>query len=233
MSMTRAQLTALVREIMNATGSNQWADSTLQTWLGVAQWKEWANILSTNNQYYMQTVASSGTTQDSNGQFDVSSLSTGSGDTAKYWFRILSVAQPSSPVGQIQFYYQEVRYEEFPNPQPNTSLPYVWYRFGSKIQILPVASGQQMSVTVNYRPPRVDQLSGDSVTVDFPDGYENLLAWEAAAMALRKGGQETDTALELEQMASVLRDQMLQDLGRQGRNPIVARAFDLASDWGA
>lgn len=230
MSMTRAQLTTLTREVMNAVGSNQWSDATLQTWLGLAHWQEYGNLLNVNNAYKMQQVS---VTQDSNGQFTVASLSTGSGDTAKNFYRIITVAQPASPVGQIQFFYQEVDFRQYPNPQPNTALPYVWYRMGDVIQILPVASGQGMTVTVNYRPPRVDQLSADSITVDFPDGYEALLAWRAAEMAVLKGGQENDAAAGYARTAELIRREMLLDLGRQGVRPIVAKAFDDASDWGA
>lgn len=230
MSVTRAALTTLTRQCMNAVGSNQWSDAELQTWLGLASWQEWANLLNMNNQYYMQAIT---VTQDSNGQFNVSDLTTGSGDTAKYFYRVLTIAQPSTPIGQIQFFYKEVRYKLFPNPQPNTSLPYVWYRYGSKLQILPVSSGQQMTVTVNYRPPRVDQLSADNITVDFPDGYESLLAWRATELALNKGGSENPAAMIARQMAADIREPMLDDLGRQSTNPIVADAFDSPDDWGA
>ena len=40
MAMTRTQLTALIREVMQATGSDKWSDATLQTWAGLAHWQE-------------------------------------------------------------------------------------------------------------------------------------------------------------------------------------------------
>ena len=56
MAMTRTQLTALIREVMQATGSSQWSDATLQTWAGLAHWQEYANLLNIINSYQMQAV---------------------------------------------------------------------------------------------------------------------------------------------------------------------------------
>ncbi len=146
MSISVGTLVSITRDVMNAVGSDQWSDATLTRWLGLASWQEWAKLLHANNPYSMQQVS---VTQDANGQFTVASLKTGYGDTAKNFYRILTVAQPATPIAQIQFFYKEVKYKMFPNPQPNTALPYVWYRFGSSIQILPVAAGQGMTVTTN------------------------------------------------------------------------------------
>ncbi len=229
MSFTVDECVALTREIMNAVSSTQWSDASLTTWCGQASWQLWANLLNANRYINMQQVI---VTEDSNGQFDVSSLTTGSTDTTKYFYRILTVAQPSGQTAQVQFFYRQSRYEDYPNPQPNTSLPYVWYRFGSKIQILPVAAGQQLTITTNYRPPSVSQLASGSSVVDFPEGYEMLIPWRASQFALIKGGSETAAAADIRNWAENMEHQMLQDLGREGRWPIVAEAFDLAVDWG-
>lgn len=230
MSVTRAQLTSLTREIMQATGSSQWSDATLQTWLGLAHWQEYANLLNVINSYQMQSVT---VTQDANGQFTIASLSTGTGDTAKNFYRILALAQSSTAGGQYQFFYQQTQFKMYPNPQPNTAMPYVWYQFGRSIQVLPVQSGASLTCTVNWRPPRVDQLSTDSIAVDFPDGYESLLAWRAAGMALRKGGTEVQAAFTMDATAKEIREEMLLDLGRLGTTPIIAGAMDDISDWGS
>lgn len=228
-SMTGQQMVDLTREIMNAVSSAQWSDATLTTWCGIAHWQEWADLLNINRNYYMQQVT---VTQDSNGQFALSSLNTGTGDTAKFAYRIITVAQPAGTTSQVQYFYRQCEYDEYPNPQPNTALPYVWYQFGQNVQILPVASGQSMTITTNYRPTRMDQLSALSVTVDFPSGYAELIPWRAAALALVKGGSETQAANDLTARADAMHDRMLQDLGRQGTWPIVARSFDLKGDWG-
>lgn len=228
MAMTVQQMVDMTREIMNAAGSTQWSDSTLTSWCGLSHWQLWANLLNANRYLNMQQVT---VTQDASGQFTVASLTTGATDSKKYFYRILSVAQPAGATSQVQYFYRQTRYEDFPNPQPNTSLPYVWYRFGANIQILPVAAGQSLTVTVNYRPPNPSQLSGTSVTVDFPEGYEALVPWRACQLALLKGGSETQAALDIQRKADVMEHQMLQDLGREARWPIVAEAFDSASDW--
>lgn len=228
MSMTSADLTTMTREIMNAASSGQWSDATLRTWCGIAQWKLQADLLGANNVFYVNTVT---VTQDSSGQFNISSLTTGSTDSTKYFFRILTVAQSTTPTGQWPFYYRQSRLQDFPNPQPNTSLPYIWYRAGSVIQVMPIQAGQALTVQCNYRPPRCDQLSTTSVAVDFPSGYEELIAWWAASTALVKGGSETQAARDIRTTATEMRDNFLEELGRQGTWPIVAQAFDTPQDW--
>lgn len=228
--MTVQNAIDMTREVMNAVGSGQWSDTTLQAWCGLAHWQIYANLLNANPYYRMQQVT---VTQDSNGQFALSALTTGTGDTKKYFYRIRTVAQPSTPIAQVQFYYRKVNYEDFPNPQPNTSLPYVYYRFGDQFQVLPVTSGQQLVVTVSWRPPNPNQLSGTGITIDFPEGYEPLIPWRACQLALVKGGSETQAARDIQAKADVMEQQMLQDLGRETLWPTVARSFDLPEDWGA
>jgi hypothetical protein len=230
MTVSLGALVSITRDNMNAVGSDQWSDATLIRWLGVAHWKEWGNLLNANNAYYMQQVSC---TQDTAGQVAVSALTTGTGDSTKNFYRILTVAQPASAQAQIQFFYKEVRFKQYPNPQPNTSLPYVWYRFGSQLQILPVAAGQAMTVTVNYRPQRLDYLTAaTTVAVDFPSGYEDLLPMTATAMALRKGGSEVQAAGLWDAMATEYRNEMLLDLSRQGTEPFIVGALDSPDDWG-
>ena len=228
--MTQAQLLAALTDEMNATGSSQWSSATLLSWLDLAFWQEWANILNANNVYYSQSVT---VTQDSNGQFAISALTTGSGDTQKNFYRILSLAQPQGG-NQPQLFYRQTRYQDYPNPQPNqgTYLSGLWYRIGTQIQVMPVANGQTMSVQVNYRPPRVDQLATGASVVDFPDGYEMLLVHVAASYALTKGGSEVEAAQAIQAKADQIRSMMLLDLARQGTWPIVATAFDTPDQWG-
>lgn len=230
MALTGTQAIAMTRDIMNATGSSQWSDATLLTWVGVAHWREYANLLNANRFYKMNQIAT--LSQNSSGQIPFSSLSTGTGDTKKFLYRVITVAQNANSAAQNQFYYRQASYDQFPNPQPNTSLPYVWYRLGDQLQVLPVASGQLMQITVNWRPQRADRLSDPGVAIDFPDGYEELLPWRAAWLALTKGGSEVQAADDINRVAQGLTDVMLEDLGRDSTWPTIARSFDDPSDYG-
>jgi hypothetical protein len=222
-TLTLQQAIELTREIMNAVSSGQWSDPTLRTWVGLAHWAEWADILGVNNAYYMQTIT---TSQNSSGQVAMSALSTGSGNTGKYWYRILDVADSAG-----QFHYRNARYRQYPNPQVNVG-PYIWYPFGRNLQLSPIANGQSMAITVNYRPPRADALASLSDTIDFPDGYAEVIPWRAAKLALVKGGSETQAAIDTWGVGKELHDRMLQDLGRESTWPIVADSFDSPEDWG-
>lgn len=228
--MTREDLTSLTREVADMVDSPRWSDANIQKLLGLAQWQELAGLLNANRMYYVNTVTP---TQDSDGQFDVTDLTSGSGNSVKNFYRVITMAQPNNSAATAQLYYREATFEEFPNPQPSTSLPYVWYRFGDVIQILPAVGGQQMSVVVNYRPCRIDLLADDADNVPFPDGYEAMLAYVAGAMMLDKGGQESGAANALLANAESVRQSMLLDLGRSSTMPTIARAFDNRQDWGS
>lgn len=233
--MTRGELTTMARELADAVDSPRWSDATIQSFLGLAQWTELGKLLNANKQYYINggdgllTV-----TQDSNGQFNWSDFTTGSGDSVKNVYRVLTLGQPTGGSGGASgpLYYKEVDYIRYPNPQPSTSLPYVWYRLGSKVQILPAVSGQILTAVVNYRPCRVEDLAADASDVPFPDGYETMLAYLAGAMMLDKGGAESGAANVLLSNAESIRMDMMLDLGRMSTQPIIAMAMDDPQSWG-
>ncbi len=235
MSQTRAQLTLLARELADAVDSQRWSDPSIQSLLGLAQWTELGKLLNANKQYYINGGAQDlQVTQNSNGQFLWSDLTTGAGDSVKTVYRVITLGQPagSAQGSSGPLFYKEVNYERYPNPQPSTSLPYVWYRIGSYVQVLPAVPGQVMQAVVNYRPCQVQNLSADSVAVPFPDGYEQLLAYLAGAMMLDKGGAEAGASNVLLANAEGIRADMMLDLGRMSYQPILAQAFDDPQSWG-
>lgn len=235
MTMTRGELTDLARELADAVDSPRWTDAGIQKLLGLNQWIELGKLLNANNQYYVNGGAQDLTiTEDVNGQFNWSDFTTGTGDDVKTVYRVLTLGQPagSAQGSSGPLFYKEVPYVRFPNPQPSTSLPYVWYRIGSKVQVLPAVGGQVLTAVVNYRPCRVDNLSSDSIDVPFPDGYEALLAYLAGAMMLDKGGAEAGAANVLLANAESIRNDMMMDLGRMSIQPIISQAMDDPQAWG-
>lgn len=229
--MTRLELRDLALEYADAVGSPRWSTANINIAMGGVQWRNIARLLNANNQFYINTCT---VTQNVNGQFNWSDLTTGSGDSAKNAYRVQSLGSPSSTSGGTSspLFYREVKYVQYPNPQASTQLAYVWYRFGSVAQVLPASSGMALQAVVNYRPPRVDQLSADSITVEYPDGYETGLACETAAMMLMKGAAESGVAADLMAVANGIFEDMILDLGRMSISPTVAQAMDNASDWG-
>jgi hypothetical protein len=78
----------------------------------------------------------------------------------------------------------------------------------------------------------VGDLASDADTVDWPTEWKPILFYETAALALSKGGRETQEARDLLQMADMLRQKMLQAFGRQSANPYIIGADDNAFEWG-
>ena len=225
MTVTRAQLVLNTLEFMDANNSSRWTTPIVQTMLGIAHAREWSGILSANPYY---RFASCAVTTDANGQVAYTALNSGSGDTAQTWSRILAITD-----GQIV--YKQTAFLQVPlgttTNQAYQQYDRQWYDAGSNIQILPVGSGVALTVTVNWTPPRVENLSADTVTVDFPDGYEVILALEAAALLLSKGAMENEAAQTMRAMAAAQREQLFSDIGRRSASPIFMRFPDSASNW--
>lgn len=233
--MTREELTDFTRELADAVDSDRWSDANIWKLLGLNQWIEIGKLLNANNQYYVNGGAGDLiVTQDENGQFDWSDFTSGSGDAIKTVYRVITLGLPSGGQGGTSgpLYYSWTPFIRFPNPQPSSSLPYVWTRIGSKVQILPAVDGQQLTAVVNYRPCKVQDLATDASDVPFPDGYEPLLGYLAGAMMLDKGGAEAGAANVLLASAEAIRQDMMLDLGRVSTQPIIAQAMDNPSDWG-
>lgn len=232
MSMTVDQLVAAAQNFADAVDSPRWATATITAYIGLEQWRNQAKLLNANNQFYINGPVT--VSPNVSGEFDLSDLSTGTGDSKKYFYRMQLLGLPSGGASGTSgplWYRQAPSLTQYPPVQPSTALSYVWYLKGSKIQTLPVQNGQTLQCYVNYRPPRADQLSASSVTVDYPDGYELGLALAVGAMMLHKGGAEATAAADLKHQADEIMEDMLLDLGRPGVTPIIARASDMAEDW--
>lgn len=224
MSITRANLELLTREMADAVDDPRWSQTLVLQILGQVHLQEWRDILNANNAYRfaLRTV-----TLDNNGRFLRTALDSGSGDTAETHYRILSVASG-------QFFYQQSTYQQY--PQPNNTfdvmLPQVWYELGSEIQVVPASPSMSVQVGINHTPARPDQLAGTSSIVVFPDGYELILAYMAAKQMLLKGGTEGQYGVQLEAQAKELRDRLLLDLRRAGSRALVMGAMDSPGQWG-
>lgn len=229
MSFTRTQFIAAVRTVMDAASSARWSDTDITAIGGLTFNNEWSVILNTNPYYRTNNVQN--LTTDSNGEIAISSLTTGSGDTQKTFYRILSGFTDGTVL------YREVDFRNVPlGTSTNYQSPwdYLYYLDGSNFQLLPVtASLSGLSVMVNWRPVQIDALAADSSTIDFPSGYEWLLAYQTGAVLLAKGGAETQATSDLMALAEEFRKSMLGYIGRLTTRPSSVQFQDLAMHWGS
>lgn len=212
------------RNAADATNAGRWTDDEVRAALGLAHTREWKRLLNANRylRFAQRTV-----TQDTLGQLALSALDSGSGDAQQRFYRILDIADGTRV-------YDEVQYAEVPvatvTATANTS--YCWYRVGDVIQMLPIASGAVVTVSVNHIPTPLDQLSADTVAGEFPRDYEPIVAIEAAALLLEKGGAEAGAASILSQRAEAIRQDMLSDLARTSTSPLRMQYPDSRHAWG-
>lgn len=221
---TRADLIEQTRQYMDAVDSTRWSDNAILTVLAQVYDEEWSNILNAAPYYTFQQMT---LTTDSNGQLPFSSLSTGSGDAQKNFYRILSVSDGNVLYDQTAFQY--VPLATTTNYLP--TYPRLYYLVGTNVQILPVSSGTTLYVAVNYKPTALNDLFSDTSTIDFPDNNQGIIVASAAAKLLLKGGAEVGAANNFRALANEERQSMLDDLRRRTINPTRMAYPDQKYDW--
>lgn len=225
MTMTRLEFQNNVLSFMDAESSNRWSPAIIQSVGGIASQNEWSDIVN-QNQYYRFGTRS--VTTDSQGRVPISQLSSGSGDTAEYFYRLLSGFTDGNTL------WTETDYRYVPlATQTNYQNPYQYsyYLAGDYFQLLPVAVGTTLTAAVNHTPPTIAQLAGDDSVVPFPSGYEWILVWVTAATLLMKGAAESQAASDLFSLAADARRNMLGDIARRTTRPTIALYQDSPSAW--
>ena len=224
MAVSRAQLVEYTREAMDAVGSDRWSDALIKSVLNVVYDDEWSNLLNAS-QYY--TYGMRQPTTDANGVVAFTDLNSGSGDSQQNLYRILSISDGNVLYAQTRF--QDVPLATTTNYLP--TYPRLYYIVGEQVQILPVASGTSLYVAVNYKPTALSDLATDASTITFPLGGEWIIANEAGARLLNKGGAESQAAQVLKREAAELRAGMLDDIRRRTINPTMLAYPDQKYDW--
>lgn len=226
MAITRSQFVDRVRFYMDAEGSARWDEDTILEVGGMVFENEWSGILNQNKNYRMNTAS---VTTDSEGRIAIADLTTGTGDTAKHFFRVLS--GPTD--GQVL--YRETDYQNVPlGIFQNYQYPwaYLYYLAGDYWQLLPIQNGLALSVVVNWTPTRINDLAGDGSTIDFPAGFDYIPIWQTAGTLLLKGGAEAEGANAMFALADDARTKMYGQIGRLTTKPSSLQFPDTASSWG-
>lgn len=224
MTVTRNELLDLAREYADAMDSTRWSESLVLTVLSSVTDEEWSNILNASPYY---TFAQRSVTTDAQGRVALSDLDYGSGDTAQYWYRILSVTDARVQYAQMEY---------LDAPMLADDVTWSWdrpsfYVAGDYLNIVPRTPNLPLLVTVNYKPPRLRQLSSGLATVPFPSGSEMVLAYEGAAQMLLKGGTETASAVALKGQADSERRNLLDDIRRRTTQPTFMAYPDRRGNW--
>lgn len=225
--LTKVQLRTRVQGFLDAGSTSRWdftANGEVDVTLGRVQDREWRRILNAAPYYNVNRksipIYSDGTSKWVD-------LNDGGGDSQIYPYRIIALSLNN-------IVYEEVRPEMYllPNltgtPQPT----YIWYLEGnSTIRMFPNQNSTQPLLLYNYIPERQERLSGETTPINFLDGYEDVLVYEACSRLLLKGGEETDTSRWHGLQAEELRQDMLQDVMRRSTKPVQMRYADDRTDW--
>lgn len=224
MSATRDELVAETRAIADAENDTRWSATTVLRHLDTVFDAEWGRILAAfpNTRVSHLTPA-----VDSDGYIQKSALSSGSGDSAKRFYRVVGVRD-----GSRRYTLADLG-DNLLTADLGDSLeffgPVYWWE-GDALRLNPVPSGT-VTVTVTHRPQLPRALADGASTVTFPEPWEAILAYGAGALMLTKGGSETSAAADLMATADKLRDDMLADLSRRDQQPVLWRYSDSRADW--
>lgn len=223
--MLVSEFTDAVLGYMDAEGSNRWSPAVIVAAGGIVSTSEWSDIIN-QNRYYK--FAQRTVTTDSQGRIALADLSSGAGDSAQYFYRLL----PGLTDGNLL--YSETTFANVPLAALQGSqspFQYQYYYIGDYFQILPVQSGLILYAPVNWTPPSISQLAGPGSTIPFVTGYEQILVWMTAATLLMKGAAESQAASDLMSLSDGARKNMLGDLARRTTMPTFAIYPDTAAAW--
>lgn len=231
MPWTRLQYQTAVRDAADATSASRWSATEVSNALDLSFAAEWKRLLNVNR---FLRMSRRDVTTDSDGRITVASLDSPNpltGDSQERFYRALAVLGDSGATR-----YEKCEFADVPTALAtgagnglNTGRQY--YRSGTYFQLLPKSASAAIWVWVNHIPTKPSGLSGDGVNVTFPEDYELIVAWEAAAMLLMKGATEVGAAAALQQLAEQKRQDMHGDLGREDDIPTFMRAVDSRGAW--
>lgn len=223
--MTRDELIADARHVADAESDGRWPNGTIINAADLVLRREWRHILNANRAYRIQRRT---LTPTSEGLIAISDLSSGSGDSAKVFYRVLALSR-----GNVV--YKEIDQVDVAITASGNGEQWgyqTWCRAGDDLLVLPINT-DSVVVLVNHFPPLPSALASGSSTVVFPVGYEQILTYEIAAMLLSKGGTETEASARLKEWAEEWRRDLLEDVKRTSTNALQIAYPDSSGEWGA
>jgi hypothetical protein len=228
-SITRTGLRTRALQLADAVGSTRWdttdATGEIDVHMGVIHLREWKRILNANPYY---RVAQRTPAIDSSGRIAISALTSGTGNSVETFYRVLMLSANNVA-------YKEILTKEGflagVQTAPDSQMAGVWFRQGDYIYVPGAANTTATGVWVNHVPCAANALALAADTVVFPEGYEDLLGYELAAIILSKGAAEADAAGTMKAFAEDMRRDMLQDIARFSISPTVFQFSDTAAEW--
>jgi hypothetical protein len=225
MAMTRSTFLTRVRQLSDTLFATvEYPDELLKDLGGMVHVDEWRKLLDIAP--YRRTARRT-VTLDGDSRFAWGALDAGSGNSAQNAYRILEMVDAAgetihpAPADRVRLV------------DPGTGGYHkLWTRVGDDVQTFGTRPGEAVRVLVNYTPCSLADLASDSDIVDWPSEWKPILFYETAALALSKGGRETNEARELLQFADLMRQKMLAAYRRDASTPYILGADDHPWEWG-
>jgi len=215
-TVTLAVLRARARERADMTSSTFITDANFNLWINESGQRLHEKLVDAMGEEYVESTSTV-------------SVVSGTSDYAlpSDFFKLYAVDGNINGQNRTMRPFTRAQRNALQNPIP------IWFGYpryrvtGSNIRVLPKT--QSFTMTLFYA-PTFTLLTGDSSTVNFPNGWERLIVIETAIQALMK--EESDvTALRQEQMKMEAELQRIKDDRDQSFPKSAVDLDDISLDW--
>ncbi len=223
-ALTKAAVRTQVRQLIHDEGGKLWVDANLDLLIGLVFDSKWSDMLNFRGKITSQldTIA----TLTSPGYINLQ-IAADSGDLSQRFYRVQSVTRNATQYlpADERFITIEGATVKYGGPSS------CFYVRGDEMWLFPLNTTDDVEIRYAFLPTRFDLLTNDATRMSWPVGHEAALIFEAAALAMSKGGlEDPSTLLELADRAT---HRMFASIERDGNWAVTPATSDDAVHWGA
>jgi len=187
--LTKLESRTMVRQLIDDPNAARWTNGNLDMLIQMVIDLKWSRILEHSSKMLVQTDTIAAADVTSPGYISMAPSGLG-GDLSQRLFRIHQVARAGKVFNLADYLGQFIE----ANLEVSVGEQGFFIR-GEQLWLVPLDATTDVEVVYSYRPAVFTTL-GEGDLVIWPDGYELVWIWEAAAAAMEKGAAEDSRFLQ-------------------------------------
>lgn len=226
MALTKGQARSVIRALMKDEDKQFWSDTALDVLTQTTLDELFSELLDQAPLLDSQIDVLSSLT--SPGYIDLRTVAAG-GALSQRLYRLQKVTRDNQ---EYSFAHVEDISMVSTSTSEITAPRFAYAQFGNLLYLFPlsITITQNLELRYSYLPPSfTSQLDGD--TVQWPDGFESVFTFEAAARALLS--QNADLAASYHALAEAAKTKMNAAISKQYPGPVMPHLYDTPITWGA
>lgn len=220
MSLTQAQATALIRDLLDDASEKRWSSTVLDYYADLGYDNLWKRLHTDVFRYNSQRDNLASLT--SPGYIDTAS----GGDLSKRFGALQSITRNAQEYGELD--PAQVVLEDGAVVVAEDK---GWIWIGNELHLFPYNTTDDVEIQYGYLPAAFSSLSSGD-TVEWPDGHEMAYITQIAGFMFLKGGYETEAASAQLAVSEDLYTKMLGALKRRSPGPTTMRTTDMPEEYG-